>query len=749
MTRFGRRRFLTGAGVAGGALIAGPLPARAASDTPADYPDGPFHCSTASLAERLNEFWAIYGTGQGTPQTQGALSAGALTVMGLNPAWDEWDALKFAWTAQRGNRATLMNALGSDSHRINGVGGTTGTQPAGYLWSWADLETWPDNNAFHSGLGSFHFDQLPRFVSAVARLACWTRDPQFIAHLLPRVEAVMDRYLLGTLAGNRGVLTTPSSQPNGTHSDGTAAGRPGNYMDEMRAGYRDGWINAAFYTALQAMADLQELAGRPGERYRRRADKFVQHYSDAFWNSDTGRYTGWVDAAGQPHDYGLTFVSLEALARGLATDTQAAAVFRFLHNPAEPTSAIPKPACSYFASAHPGSTDVYQVVFGPRLTTVRLPDSAWDGWSDASCGRRPYGSGVEEGGSVLWLVNYDVLARLRHIDADAALSRLTTMLARMESDSQRLTLWGGRAFDDFGESVVEIGTNSPFPESGISATPFVYGFVGLTATPSALEIAPQLPHSVHAASVDGVSYAGKEFTVSVSRATVRAEQPAAAALVPADQLTGPAFRANGPFDQIAILTGGAVPAAGTVTLTVEREFGARWQPLLTRANFAVVDRDWLVIDLPKQPGGDRYRVRLTGGSPGTGWYSNSAGELTFRVLDSAHESLSAQVHGQRLRAAMPFDRLVFRCATASTSVLLSRIVGGERVTRITHQFTDIARQGEFVCGFAEQKAGDYELVVPPGTTLQRIERPVYTIAIPQLDIRVDSPAGAAYRLIPG
>src|SRR5579875_4029422 len=126
-------------------------------------------------------------------------------------------------------------------------------------------------------------------------------------------------------------------------------------MDQMRAGFQDAWLNAAFYTALGAMADLQELVGGSGDRYRRIADEFVRHYSDTFWNSETGRYAGWVDVTGARHDYGLTFVNLEAVARGLASVTQAAAVFQFLQSPAEPTSAIPKPACSYFASAHPGS----------------------------------------------------------------------------------------------------------------------------------------------------------------------------------------------------------------------------------------------------------------------------------------------------------------------------------------------------------------------------------------------------------
>lgn len=754
-----RRRFLAGAGLGiAGAAFTGPAAtaaarggSSAATGDSLDYPLGPFQTSTAALTERMNEYWAIYGTAQGTPQTQGALKAGALALVGGNPAWDEWDALKFSWTNHGGHRDLLVKQFPT-INRINGVAGTTGAQPDGYLWSWTNLETWPDNNAFHHGLGSYHFEQLPRFVTGVCLLTSWSRDGGFLAQMLPRVESVMDRYLLTVLHGDRTVLTTPSRQPNGTISDGTSAGRPSNYMDEMRAGHQDAWASASFYTALQAMADLERLAGRLGraERYAALARAFPDRYSDVFWNPATNRYAGWVDATGTVHDYGLTFVNLEAVARGLASEEQADAVLNFLTQPAEPTSGIPKPACNLPASAHPGSTVAYQDVYGPRSTTHRLPDTAWDGWSDPSCGRRPYGAGLEEGGSFLWECHYDILARLRSLDADAALDTFTTMLARVHSDSQRLTMWyPGRTVDDFGESFVEVGTNSPFPESGISVLPVVYGFLGLRAAPSGLEVTPALPHSLLSLAAGGVSYGTQQLTVHVSRADILREQSTGASPVPTDAgpLMSAPFSTTRPFNEIGILTSGPIAPSphGSISISLEREKPHGWQTVQTRRRVPVTDQDWLVIDVPEQHGNHQYRIVVRDGTAGTGWYQNSTGQLTFRAIHAPQRPISVCPYGRgpiRFHTAVPFDRIVLHSWASQFVATLSRRIGANLRPRHEHAFADLDHDGNAVMGFASQPPGVYQLDVHGAPVVaHRLEQEQYTLTVPEVGLHTTVPAG--------
>ncbi|CAF1550585.1 unnamed protein product, partial [Rotaria sp. Silwood1] len=90
---------------------------------------------------------------------------------------------------------------------------------------------------------------------------------------------------------------------------------------------------------------------------------------------------------------------------------------------------------------------------------------------------------------------YDVMARLRFNYTDEAFKVLTSMLERVDNDSNCLTFnyEKGRIRDDFGEDFVQIGSNFPFPESGIAVVSFLHGFVGVIAKTDGLHICPQLP----------------------------------------------------------------------------------------------------------------------------------------------------------------------------------------------------------------------------------------------------------------
>lgn len=68
----------------------------------------PFAGSNADTASRANEFWTIYGLGEGAPGVNGFRG-------GDNTAWTEWDALKFAWTGYNGYRMIGMLTIDAGS----------------------------------------------------------------------------------------------------------------------------------------------------------------------------------------------------------------------------------------------------------------------------------------------------------------------------------------------------------------------------------------------------------------------------------------------------------------------------------------------------------------------------------------------------------------------------------------------------------------------------------------------------------
>jgi hypothetical protein len=49
-----------------------------------------------------------------------------------------------------------------------------------------------------------------------------------------------------------------------------------------------------------------------------------------FWSAATGRFVACVDADGQPHDYGFTFLNLAAVAYDFATPEHAREILRWV-----------------------------------------------------------------------------------------------------------------------------------------------------------------------------------------------------------------------------------------------------------------------------------------------------------------------------------------------------------------------------------------------------------------------------------
>lgn len=467
-------------------ILAGKCPGQAYST--------PFNTSSVTFTKQLNVFWSIYGNCEEKLDTED-------NCFGDNPAWAEWDALKFSWT----DRSTYRDHGKATLFRfpINGINGTKGELPNGFIWSWIDSERWPDARGSHGSTASYHFDQLPRFITAIYQYYVWTGDRIFLQSILSRAELVMN-FLISNMNASFGM-------PINMINDGISqTSRPSTYMDQVKSGWKDAWITVTFYTALNNMVALEVAIGdkEKQEFYQSLADKLAFIFDGVFWNETTGRYVGWVDKNNNQHDSGYVFINLEALARGLGNRVQANRIFNWLSQPADPILIGP----------HIGSTNVYHNVVGARTTTKDVAQSDWDGWSDPEEGRRPYGGLVESGGTMIWLTYYDVMARLRFNYTDEAFNILSTMLQRINNDSYCLTFNydKGRIKDDFGEDFVQIGSNYPFPESGIAAISFLHGFVGVTAHIDGLHICPQLPSSLDFVQAQ-VNYLGETLTIRVDK----------------------------------------------------------------------------------------------------------------------------------------------------------------------------------------------------------------------------------------
>lgn len=565
--------------------------------------------------------------------------------------WADWEGRILDWTGTVGadeQAASLLNTKLDDD---------------GYVWSWTDSQGWPfpDPKLYDSR----HFTSNAMYVLAAWRYFSWTGDSAFLNTMLPRARKAMEFYL-DSLGGSTGVVTITS--PDHSGRDGAV---PSNYWDITSHGHLDAYVNAYFYGALEAMAQLEAYVGngKRAKQLRALRPAVVKRYNELFWNDTAGRYVQSIDVDGVVHDYGATYVNLEAASFGLPSADQAARIFDWLDNghtelqnsvvlieggglapkfqaghtmgqsftanaaftsvaarfptygergaeftmtlyqgapDGQPVKVadrrftnwddggvahidLPKqapgvyylevsdvlgslawwssmttvpgalaytdgvPAAdarSRFVAAlgehFEGPADIYsRWVFAPRATTRR--NSYWFFLNNLNT---PWEHQVQDGGAILYTSGFDVMARARYRSADDAWARLTAILDRWsEPDhiSGGTPLFRGESTVDSGTGSTSVGTDIPFPESGLAPASFMYAFVGVEAEPDALVITPNLPSGLSNAGVRNLYWHGKRFDVRVTRdevtvegsgvAVTRSYKPGRSVRLKADQLS--------------------------------------------------------------------------------------------------------------------------------------------------------------------------------------------------------------------
>jgi hypothetical protein len=392
----------------------------------------------------------------------------------------------------------------------------------GYVYTWGDARGWPfpDPKTYDTR----HFDTNARFVLACRRYLGWTHDIDFARSQAERIRRAMN-YQLTTLKGEDGLIVCASKDVTGKHR-----GVGDNYWDILPFGHLDAYANVLFYASLNAMAEVEEFINEAGgtetasprrspDEYRRLAALTKEAYNQAFWDDDKGRYIGCIDIDGERHDYGFTFVNVEAMAYGLASEEQAARIYHWMET--EPTST--------------GKADTYSAyVFAPRANTIHNP--MWDpetgkskepgptepwwffGWTGT-----PYGNvQCQDGGAILYTSYFDLIARTRLLGPDNAWQRWSEILARYR-EPDRLC-GGGPLYRGENPQRVNpgaVGGDIPFPESALVPMWFLYGLMGVDTTPEGLQIRPRLPEALPWLEARNVSYRGLTLNLRVTPTSAR------------------------------------------------------------------------------------------------------------------------------------------------------------------------------------------------------------------------------------
>jgi hypothetical protein len=361
----------------------------------------------------------------------------------------------------------------------------------GYVYTWGESREWPfpDNDKYDAR----HFTTNAGFILGCWRYYCWSGDVDFVKENLERLRAAM-RFQLEDLRGAAGLLVMTSPD-----HDGTIKAVPSNYWDDIPFGYKSAYENIYFYASLQAMAEMLDAVDDTGEALRLRAlrERVRRRYNQEFWDKRAGRYVGCIDRLGKRHDYGFTYVNTEALAYGLGSREQARRIYRWME--ARPTQS--------------GKADTYSAYrFAPRANT--LDCSRW--WyleGKAEIPSQPWGKHLENGGAILYTSHYDLLARARLLGANNAYRRLCDILDRYREPDR---LCGGSPLCHGEVNGWEVGTDVPFPESGLVPGAFLYAFLGVEARGDGLHVRPNLPSALTYAGVRNLRYRGLRLDLRVT-----------------------------------------------------------------------------------------------------------------------------------------------------------------------------------------------------------------------------------------
>ncbi len=396
----------------------------------------------------------------------------------------------------------------------------------------------PGEHDVDVSIGSFftvydtrHTINNPIFILASDYYFGWTRDLSFLRENINRMRRAL-RYqqtVMGGLKHNRIRNTWPGhgGRPGFTwQDDSTKVIHPGrglgsNYWDLLPFGWDDMYATAQYYAATQVMADLEEAIrvhpgwGIPGgplafdpDVLRRHAAEVKATANELFWNEETGRFVASIDEEGNAHDYGFTFLNLEAIWYGIASEEHAEAIMDWITG--ERT----------IAGDTSTGEDIYHWRFGPRATTRR--NIEWYGWVWNQPEEIPWGGQVQDGGAVLGFTFYDLWARLHLRGPDNAwqrLSEITGWLADVDEAG------GYRAYYEGGKRGTKLqgcgtpgglGVDCEFYESSLVPSIVTYGFLGLDPHPDALGVAPELPTQASDMGIRNALYRGVRFDVQAT-----------------------------------------------------------------------------------------------------------------------------------------------------------------------------------------------------------------------------------------
>ncbi|WP_162006623.1 glycosyl hydrolase family 65 protein [Roseimaritima sediminicola] len=384
----------------------------------------------------------------------------------------------------------------------------------------------------HTAVDSRHPITGSLFVRGSCDFFNWTGDLDFlranIARMRRAISYAVDEFAVeenGCVlvpwvghGGRTGFVHDPAGKKTILYGRGVG----NNYWDLLPFGHKDALATIYLFDAVNALATLEEAVAAhsswnipppaiPAEKLRALAAKMRKTGQQLFWNEANGRFFACIDVDGQPHDYGFTFLNLEAIHYGLASEEQARTILDWITGDriVEGDTATGK--------------DIYHWRFAPRATTLR--NVQWYAYVWHGPDTIPWGGQVQDGGAVLGFSYHDLMARLKTRGPDDAWERLKVILdwfgeVQAEGGYRAYYEKPGRGSLQGGGTPGGLGMDAEFFESVLVPQVMLYGFLGLQPQADHLALDPKLPSSWPELTVTRIHYHDHVFDLRVDDKSV-------------------------------------------------------------------------------------------------------------------------------------------------------------------------------------------------------------------------------------
>lgn len=475
---------------------------------------------------------------------------GAVWEFGYEPLWWDWLADICMWSNNTSRKGKLKNLI-SDAP-IN---------EDGYLWAWHASPHWEGgvyNNKYY--IGSDHFDQMPRYVIAVAKVLAWEGNTDFLyvkdtanfkseicgcgkdhsTEDVSRGKTVRDKldmvmkYMLEDMNGKSGIICIDNGK-----NTGELYSQSSNYWDNLCFGYYDPYEGMLFYDALLKMAQIERMCENElkANEYVALAETVKEKYVEKYFDTQKMRLISTEDINGVRYDFGLSFLNVEAASYGLLSKEKTTAIYSWLTGnriiesdqvsiqigDTEIKGVTGKAIYGNYQSAMVTNTLPYEYVMTDNeINGLRR---GWFHYANDNIvmvnkdkngkeiqGNAGFGKHLENGGAIFYPQYYDVMARTKILGADFGLSRVLQLANEYAKSAFEVV--NGK---NITQNSWEYGMYTVFPESGLVPISFLHGFVGVNANEKGLVIAPSFPQAYSKIGAKDVNYANGKYDIEVSK----------------------------------------------------------------------------------------------------------------------------------------------------------------------------------------------------------------------------------------